>query len=107
MRKQDSATAMNRREMLKLSAVAAFIDSSVIPDKTQAIQAVTMKPMPGAVSIADISFKKNVLKTPSKNCRTSSPACNRRSDRRDTRATCEVFPYRRWDARDDARRLVR
>jgi len=45
MRMQNSATAVNRREMLTLSAVAALFDSSTIPEKTQAIQAVTMKPI--------------------------------------------------------------
>jgi hypothetical protein len=36
---------MNRREMLKLSAVAGLIGLSTIPDKTQAMQTVAMKPI--------------------------------------------------------------
>ena len=44
MRKQNSVTTMNRREMLKLSAVA-LIGASIIPDKTQATQTVAMKPI--------------------------------------------------------------
>src|SRR5215469_11030739 len=44
MREQNSATTMNRREMLKLSAVAALIGTAASPDKIQATQTVAMKP---------------------------------------------------------------
>jgi hypothetical protein len=44
MPEQNSATTMNRREMLKLLSVAASIGTSTVPDKTQAIQTVAMKP---------------------------------------------------------------
>ena len=43
MREQNSATTMNRREMLKLSMAAALIGTTTIPDKTQAMQTVSMK----------------------------------------------------------------
>ena len=45
MREQNSATTMNRRGMLKLSAVAALIGTAAFPDKTQATQTVAMKPI--------------------------------------------------------------
>jgi haloacetate dehalogenase len=45
MREQNSATTMNRREMLKLSAAAALIGTSIIPGKIQAMQTVAMKPI--------------------------------------------------------------
>jgi len=47
MREQNSATTMNRREMLKLSAVAALIGTGAFPfpDMIQATQAVAMKPI--------------------------------------------------------------
>jgi len=45
MLEQNSATAMNRREMLKLLSVAASVGMSTVPDKTQAIQTVAMKPI--------------------------------------------------------------
>jgi len=45
MREQNSATTMNRREMLKLSAVAALIGTAAFPDKIQATQTVAMKPI--------------------------------------------------------------
>jgi len=45
MDEKDSATTINRREMLKFSAVAALIGTSAIPDKLlQATQTVSMKP---------------------------------------------------------------
>jgi hypothetical protein len=40
-----SATTLNRREMLKVSALAALIGTSTIPDKIQAMQTVAMKPI--------------------------------------------------------------
>jgi len=40
MLEQNSATAMNRREMLKLLSVAASVGMSTVPDKAQAIQTV-------------------------------------------------------------------
>src|SRR5258708_3652041 len=45
MDEENSATTINRREMLKLSAVAALIGTSAIPDKIQAMQTVAMKPV--------------------------------------------------------------
>jgi haloacetate dehalogenase len=45
MREQNSATTMNRRELLKLSAFAAWIGTSALPDKIQATQTVAMKPL--------------------------------------------------------------
>ena len=45
MPEQNSATTMNRREMLKLSALAALIGTSTIPGKIQATQTVAMKPV--------------------------------------------------------------
>ena len=45
MDEKNSATTINRREMLKLSAVAALIGTSAIPDKIQAMQTVAMKPV--------------------------------------------------------------
>jgi len=45
MLEQNSATAMNRREMLKLLSVAASVGMSTVPDKAQAIQTVAMKPI--------------------------------------------------------------
>jgi hypothetical protein len=36
---------MNRREMLKLLSFAASVGMSTVPDKTQAIQTVAMKPI--------------------------------------------------------------
>jgi len=41
MREQNSATTMNRREMLKLSAIGALSGTSTIPGKTQAMQTVS------------------------------------------------------------------
>jgi len=45
MREQNSATTMNRREMLKLSAVATLVGTAAFPDKIQATQTVAMKPI--------------------------------------------------------------
>jgi hypothetical protein len=45
MREQNSATTMNRRELLKLSAGAALIGTSALPDKIQATPIVAMKPL--------------------------------------------------------------
>ena len=45
MREQNSTTALNRRDMLKLSALAALIGTSTVPDKIQATQTVAMKPL--------------------------------------------------------------
>jgi hypothetical protein len=45
MLEQNSATTMNRREMLKLLSFAASVGMSTVPDKTQAIQTVAMKPI--------------------------------------------------------------
>lgn len=45
MRERNSATTMNRREMLKLLSVAALVGTSAIPDTTHAAQSVTMKPV--------------------------------------------------------------
>jgi haloacetate dehalogenase len=45
MREQNSARTMNRRAMLRLSAAAALIGTSTIPDKIQAMQTVAMKPI--------------------------------------------------------------
>ena len=45
MREQNSATTLNRREMLKFSAVAALIGTAAFPDKIQATQTVAMKPI--------------------------------------------------------------
>jgi len=44
MREQNSATTMNRREMLKLSAVATLVGTAAFPDKIQATQTVAMNP---------------------------------------------------------------
>jgi len=52
MRKQSSVATVNRREMLKLSAVA-LIGTSIIPDKTQATQTVAMK----AISLPELPPK--------------------------------------------------
>src|ERR1700741_3158379 len=41
MREQNSATTMNRREMLKRSAIGALSGTSTIPGGTQAVQTVT------------------------------------------------------------------
>ena len=43
MREENSATTMNRREMLKLSLAAALIGTSTIPGHAQAMQTVAMK----------------------------------------------------------------
>jgi len=53
MREQNSATAMNRRDLLQLSAVAALIGTSTIPDKIQATQSVAMPPV--GVAVTDFS----------------------------------------------------
>jgi haloacetate dehalogenase len=53
VRKQDSATTMNRREMPKLSAAAALTGTSTIPGKTQTMQAVAMK----AISLPELPLK--------------------------------------------------
>src|SRR5258708_40039940 len=45
MREQNSATTMNRREMLKLSAVATVVGTAAFPDKIQTTQSVAMKPI--------------------------------------------------------------
>jgi len=45
LREQNSSATMNRREMLKLSAVTALIGTSTIFDKARATQAVPMKPV--------------------------------------------------------------
>jgi haloacetate dehalogenase len=45
MLEQNSATTMNRREMLKLLSFAASVGMSTVPDKTQAIQTVATKPI--------------------------------------------------------------
>ena len=45
MREQNSATTMNRRGMLKVSAAAALIGRAAFPDKIQATQTVAMKPI--------------------------------------------------------------
>src|SRR5260370_16368576 len=45
MCEQTSATTMNRREMLKLSALATWVGTPALPDKIQATQTVAMKPI--------------------------------------------------------------
>jgi len=45
MREQNSATTINRRDLLRLSAVAALLGTSTIPDKIQATQSVAIKPV--------------------------------------------------------------
>ena len=45
MRQQNSAKTMNRRALLKLSAIAPLIGTSVIRDTTQEMQSVAMKPV--------------------------------------------------------------
>ncbi len=45
MHEQNSATTLNRREMLKLSAFTALIGTSAVPGITRATQAVPMKPV--------------------------------------------------------------
>ena len=53
MDEQNSATTMNRRQMLTLSSVVASIGTSTIPEKTQAMQTVAMK----SVSLPEVPPK--------------------------------------------------
>ena len=53
MLEKNSATTMNRREMLKLSMAAALIGTFAIPDETQAMQSVGMK----AISLPELPPK--------------------------------------------------
>src|SRR5437588_4080982 len=53
MREENSATTMNRREMLRLSLAAALIGTSTIPDNAQAMQSVAMK----AISLPEMPPK--------------------------------------------------
>src|SRR5579864_885547 len=45
MREQNSATTMNRRELLKFSAIVPMLGTSVIRDTAQETQSVAMKPV--------------------------------------------------------------